>query len=152
MDNEIKSLITTFKEYRDLLTPVEKNLKEFSLSFESISEDIKNLNSSFDGNLQSKLDKIYGELSSQAGKAKNLASQVDAFMSSTARYISSIDNLIRMAVANAKIVIGRIRTRFTQNNALYAQDGEKLLEEGNTELAELRQHLIENRNVFYPID
>ena len=96
MDSEIKTLITTFKEYRDLLTPVEQNLKEFSLSFESISEDIKNLNSSFGGNLQSKLDKIYGELSSQANKARTLASQVDSFMESTAKYVSSIDNLVKI--------------------------------------------------------
>ena len=63
-----------------------------------------------------------------------------------------IDNLIRMAVANAKIIIGRIRSRYTQNNALYSQDGDKLLEEGNAELEALRQHLIDNQNVFYPVD
>ena len=28
-NNEFKSLITTFKEYRDLLSPIEQNLKEF---------------------------------------------------------------------------------------------------------------------------
>ena len=32
-----------------------------------------------------------------------------------------------------KIVLGRIRTRFTQSNPLWTQDGEKLLEEGNSE-------------------
>lgn len=96
MDNEIKTLITTFKEYRDLLTPVEQSLKEFSISFESIREDINNLNTSFDGNLQVKLDKIYSELSTQASKAKSLAGQVDSFMESTSKYVSSIDNLVRV--------------------------------------------------------
>ena len=93
-NNEIKSLITSFKEYRDLLTPIEQSLKTFSLSFESISEDLKNLNTSFDGSVQNKLDKIYKELSSQADKAKTLSSQVDTFMNSTNRYISSVDRLI----------------------------------------------------------
>lgn len=95
-NNEVKTLITTFKEYRDLLTPIEQNLKEFSLSFDSISDDLKNLNTSFDGNIQNKLDQIYKELSSQAEKAKTLSSQVDQFMSSTSKYVSSVDRLLSL--------------------------------------------------------
>ena len=95
-NNEVKALITTFREYRDLLTPIEQNLKEFSLSFDSISADLKNLNTSFDGNVQNKLDQIYKELSSQADKAKTLSSQVDQFMTSTARYVSSVDRLLSL--------------------------------------------------------
>ena len=96
MESDIKSLIATFKEYRDLIGPVEQNLREFSVSFDSIKQDIQNLNSDFDGNIQVKLDKIYKELSSQADKAKTLASEVDRFMSSTSKYISSVDNLINV--------------------------------------------------------
>ena len=97
MENtEIKALITTFKEYRDLITPIEQNLREFSASFDSIRTDIQNLNSSFDGNLQNKLDKIYKELSGQADKAKTLSSEVDRFMSSTSKYINAVDNLINL--------------------------------------------------------
>jgi len=93
-NNEIKMLIEAFKEYRDLIGPIEQNLKAFSLSFDSIRQDIQNLNSGFDGNLQSKLDKIYKELSTQADKAKTLASEVDRFMLSTNKYINSVDSLI----------------------------------------------------------
>lgn len=92
-NNEIKMLINAFKEYRDLIGPIEQNLKAFSTSFESIKSDIENLNSGFDGSLQTKLDRIYKELSIQADKAKTLASEVDRFMSTTNRYISSVDNL-----------------------------------------------------------
>lgn len=95
-NNDIKTLIATFKEYRDLLTPIEQNLKAFSNSFGSIREDIQNLNSSFDGDLQGKLDKIYKELSTQADKAKTLSSEVDRFMSSTSKYINAVDNLINV--------------------------------------------------------
>lgn len=95
-NNEIKSLIATFKEYRDLITPIEQNLREFASSFDSIKTDIQNLNSSFDGNLQSKLDKIYKELSGQADKAKTLSSEVDRFMASTSKYINSVDSLINL--------------------------------------------------------
>ena len=93
-NNEIKLLINAFKEYRDLISPIEENLKAFSSSFDSVRQDIQNLNSSFDGTLQSKLDKIYKELSTQSEKAKTLATEVDKFMTSTNKYISTIDNLI----------------------------------------------------------
>jgi hypothetical protein len=63
-----------------------------------------------------------------------------------------IDILIKYCVALTKIVLGRIRTRFTQSNALWTQDGEKILEEGNTELKELREILRINSNMIFVID
>ncbi len=98
-DNEIKTLISTFKEYRDLIGPIEENLKAFSSSFDSIRQDIASLNSGFDGSLQSKLDKIYRELSTQADKAKTLAGEVDKFIVSTDKYSASVDSLIKMCSA-----------------------------------------------------
>ena len=93
-NNEIKMLITTFKEYRDLLTPIEENLKSFSMSFDSIRNDIENLNTSFDGSVQQKLDSIYKELSNQADKARTLSSEVDRFMNSTSKYVTNVDKLV----------------------------------------------------------
>lgn len=63
-----------------------------------------------------------------------------------------IDILIRLSTALTKVQIGRIRTRFTQSNALWAQDGDKMLEEGTTELKELREVLRLNSQMVYPID
>ena len=63
-----------------------------------------------------------------------------------------IDILIKYCVALTKIVLGRIRTRFAQSNALWTQDGDKILEEGNTELKELREVLRLNSNMIYLID
>jgi hypothetical protein len=62
------------------------------------------------------------------------------------------DILIKYCIALTKIVLGRIRTRFTQSNALWTQDGDKILEEGNTELKELREILRLNSNMIYLID
>lgn len=62
------------------------------------------------------------------------------------------DILIKLSTALTKITLGRIRTRFSQSNALWTQDGEKLLEEGNTELKELRELLRTNSNLIYGID
>lgn len=57
-----------------------------------------------------------------------------------------------MTTALTKVVLGRIRTRFSQSNALWAGDGDKMLEEGNTELKELREILRTNSNLIFPID
>ena len=62
------------------------------------------------------------------------------------------DILERMSLAQTKILLGRIRTRHTLNNSIYSQDGELILEEGNTELKELEEILRTNSTLFYPID
>ena len=63
-----------------------------------------------------------------------------------------IDILIKLCVAMTKVVLGRIRTRFTQSNALWTQDGERILDEGNTELKELREILRVNSNMVFLLD
>jgi hypothetical protein len=63
-----------------------------------------------------------------------------------------IDILIKLCVALTKVVLGRIRTRFTQSNALWTQDGERILDEGNTELKELREILRVNSNMTFLLD
>ena len=61
-----------------------------------------------------------------------------------------IDLLVRYSVANLKITLGRVRSRFNQSNALWTQDGEQLLEEGNAELAELRTYLDASATMLRP--
>ena len=63
-----------------------------------------------------------------------------------------IDVLIRMAVATAKITVGRVRTKFKQSNALWTMDGDTLLQEGNSELTALREELKASTQVCYPYD
>lgn len=63
-----------------------------------------------------------------------------------------IDMLMRLSVALTKVTIGRIRTRYTQSNALWQQDGDTILSEGNTELTEIREMLLNNSELCYPID
>ncbi len=63
-----------------------------------------------------------------------------------------IDILKKLSLAMVKVALGRIRTRFTQTNALWTQDGETLLQEGNEELKELREVLRSNSCLFYPLD
>lgn len=63
-----------------------------------------------------------------------------------------IDLIIRLAVANTKVILGRVRSRYTQSNALWTQDGETLVTEGKAELEELRTFLQDNNLLIYPKD
>lgn len=63
-----------------------------------------------------------------------------------------IDMLMRLAVALTKVTVGRIRTRYTQSNALWQGDGDTILAEGKEELNNLREMLLQNSELTYPID
>ena len=63
-----------------------------------------------------------------------------------------IDIIMRLAKAQVKITVGTIRTRYTQTNALWTQNGQDMLDTGRAELAELRAHLLENTQLLYPKD
>lgn len=63
-----------------------------------------------------------------------------------------IDMLMRLCVALTKVTVGRIRSRYTQSNALWTQDGDTILAEGREELNGLRETLLANSELTYPID
>lgn len=63
-----------------------------------------------------------------------------------------IDILLRLSLAMTKVVIGRLRTYSTQQGALFELDGNTILEEGKSELNDLRSILRENSTLFYPVD
>lgn len=63
-----------------------------------------------------------------------------------------IDIIVRLATAIAKVTLGRIRTRYTQSNALWTQDGQTMLDEGTQELNEIRERLQSSTQLCYPID
>ena len=63
-----------------------------------------------------------------------------------------IDTLCRLAVANAKVIVGRIRTKYTQTNALWQLDGQSILAEGQQELTDLRNYLQTNTQLLYVVD
>lgn len=63
-----------------------------------------------------------------------------------------IDVLMRLCIALTKVTLGRVRSKFTQTNALWQLDGNTLLSEGNAELTELRSMLEQNSQLCYPLD
>ena len=63
-----------------------------------------------------------------------------------------IDILSRLSIALTKVIVGRIRSRYTQSNALWQGDGQQILDEGTAELATIREHLQNNTQLCFPID
>jgi len=62
-----------------------------------------------------------------------------------------ISYLKRLSVAYAKEQEGRIRSKYTLNSATYSLDGDKLLAEAQSELAQIRDELNNNVNIMHTI-
>lgn len=63
-----------------------------------------------------------------------------------------IEKLTELCVCMGKQALGRIRTRYVQTGALYTQDGQTMLDEGNSEYNALMEELKKNSQLCYPID
>ena len=63
-----------------------------------------------------------------------------------------INMLLRLAKAKTKIILGRIRGRYTQTNALWTSDAETMLNEGQTEYNALKEYLQANTQLIFPLD
>ena len=62
------------------------------------------------------------------------------------------DFILQMATAYAKVITGRIRSKYTLKSSQYELDGQTLLAEGNEELNKIRDYLRENVDLAFPID
>ncbi len=105
--NDIQELINSFVEYRNLLSPIEQNLRNFAETYENMQNDIKQLGKTFDGNVQNKLDGIYSDLSKQFEKSKNLVSQLDSFKQKTEKFEDEMGKILQ-TFANIEQRIERI--------------------------------------------
>ena len=56
--------------------------------------------------------------------------------------------LRKLALGMTKIILGRIRSKYTSNSAKYQLDGPTLLAEGNAEVQQVRQFLDDNKDIF----
>lgn len=63
-----------------------------------------------------------------------------------------INIIQRMSIAQTKVILGKIRGRYKQSNALWTQDADEMTSEGTTELTALRETLRVNSQMIYPID
>ena len=92
-EEDIKELIESFKQYRDMLVPIQTNIHSFLETYDSMREDIDTLNKSFDGNIQKNLQSIYSTLSVQAEKSGKLVTSIDDFVGGFSKYTAKLNSL-----------------------------------------------------------
>lgn len=63
-----------------------------------------------------------------------------------------IDVILNLSTGLVQIMLGRIRSRFVQSNALWTMDGEAMLAEGNKLVDETREKLRQYAQLTYGID
>ena len=63
-----------------------------------------------------------------------------------------IDVILNLSTGLVQIMLGRIRSRFVQSNALWTMDGETMLAEGNKLVDETREKLRQYAQLTYGID
>lgn len=60
--------------------------------------------------------------------------------------------LKRFSLAMTKVILGRIRSKYSLNSSQYSLDGDTMLSEGNSELQEIRTTLQNNNDSLFVID
>lgn len=56
--------------------------------------------------------------------------------------------LRKLSLGMCKVILGRIRSKYTSNSAKFQLDGSTLLAEGNAEVQQVRQFLDDNKDIF----
>jgi len=95
-NNEVKELIESFKGYRNLLAPIQKNLADFADTYDAMRENIDKLNASFGGDLKSKVEEIFRQMTGQAGKTADLSGQIDKLSGAAAKYASDVGAFVAL--------------------------------------------------------
>ena len=93
-NKELEELVIIFKEYRDLLVPLQNELSSFTEGFDGLKENLNQMDKLFEGDINGKLDKIYNTLYQQSQKSFDLSTRIDTFMKSSDKYIENMNKLI----------------------------------------------------------
>lgn len=131
------------------------NLNDYMLNFASFNTLLQLRNTTSGADLSFKYDKSDEKLYiNVVDKPTNITIEYVPKYEDVEEITSDywIDILSRLSIAMTKVLLGRVRSRYIQSNALWAQDGATMLEEGNEELNALRETLRVNSQLVYPID
>lgn len=96
-NNEVQSLISAFKGYRDLLTPIQTSLHELADTYSEMEQDLGKLSDAFNGDAKTKFNQIYDNLAAQSKKSTDLASAIDEFLKSSSKYINDVSKISQLS-------------------------------------------------------
>ena len=87
---ELQELIEAFVAYREVLTPLQENLRSVADAYGGIKSDVERLDKTFSGETKVQLDKIYQSLSNQAKSSRELTEKIDAFAKAGERFSQAV--------------------------------------------------------------
>ncbi len=116
--NDMKVLIETFLEYKELLTPIQESLSDFVDVYDSMKVEIEKLNETFGGDVVKNLQTVCHTLENQAEKAGNISSQITKFSEITNKYTTGVNNVLSM--------FSRIEGKLSSVNQLEKQAEEQI--------------------------
>lgn len=91
--NELKELIDSFVAYRNVLTPLEENLRGIASTYSSIRDALDDINRTFAPGTGVQLDKIHSTLSAQARSGKELTQKIDEYAVSGEKYAKAVSDM-----------------------------------------------------------
>ena len=62
------------------------------------------------------------------------------------------DWILQLATAYAKVITGRIRSKYTLKSSQYELDGKDLIAEGREDIIKIQDYLRDNLDIVFPID
>lgn len=91
--NELKELIDSFVAYRNVLTPLEENLRGIASTYSSIRDALDDINRTFAPGTGVQLDKIHSTLNAQARSGKELTQKIDEYSVSGEKYAKAVSDM-----------------------------------------------------------
>ena len=116
--------------------------------FRSVKKNLNILSTDMDYHWDKPNRKLYISANPQTPSYVTISFKPEYYSCEDIREMFWETKLRRLALAMTKIVTGRIRSKYTPNNATFGLDGPTMLQEGLSELQAIRNELDENKDNF----
>ena len=90
---QLQELIDAFVSYREVLTPLQENVKSVADAYAGIKADVERLDKTFSGDAKAQLDKIFASLSQQAKSSRELTQKIDEFARSGEKFGQAVADM-----------------------------------------------------------
>ncbi len=90
---DLKELIDSFISYRNVLTPIEENLRSVATTYSSIRDALDEINKTFSSSSGIQMDKVQSSLSAQAKSGKELMGKIDEYSASGEKFAKAVSDM-----------------------------------------------------------
>ena len=146
--NELKELIESFISYRNVLVPLQENLRLIGETYVSIKDDLEGMNKVFSGNVSAQIDKIHTVISQQAKSGRELSQKIEEYSVSGEKYARAVNDMTEKFEEAAKRLEAVNELEKTAESLISRLDGILAEKRASYNLKELQKSLdTYNKNV-----